>query len=349
MTSTRRRAVLGAIPWIACLAVGGLPRARAQSGRKRIRGAGATFPAPLYRRWIEEFEKANADVAIEYDAVGSGEGVSRLIGGLVDFAASDAAMTDDQIGKVSGGVRMIPATAGAVAIVYNVPGLMAPLKLPRDLLPAIFAGDVHDWDDARIAAANPEVSLPNRTIAIVARLDSSGTTFALSHHLSAISDRWRSSRGAATRIDWPGMAMLRRGNDGVAGRVLQTEYSIGYVEFGFAQRLGLRMAELQNAVGAFVAPSLASGEAALADSATRMPEDLRLFITDPPGAASYPITTFSWLLLYAKYGDPAARGALVDFVRFGLTAGQTYAAELGYVPLPTGVVDRALAALATLS
>ena len=258
-------------------------------------------------------------------------------------------MTDEQIARVPDGVRMIPTTAGVVAIVHNIPALSAPLRLTRELLPAIFAGEIREWNDPRIAAANEGVSLPERTIAIVARLDSSGTTFALTNHLSALSDAWKDARGAATRIDWPGAAMLMRGNDGVAGRVLQTEYSIGYVELGFARRLGLQMAELQNAAGEFVAPDTASGEAALTDSAAQMPDNLRLFITDPPGQASYPITTFSWLLLYARYADAGVRGAVTDFVRYGLTKGQASAAELGYVPLPPGVANRALTALDTLS
>lgn len=348
MTSTQRRAILrAAIPLSIGMLTAGPPHAQAQSA-KLIRGAGATFPAPLYQAWIEAFESARPDIDIEYDAVGSGEGVSRLVTGSVDFAASDAAMSDEQIAKVDGGVRMIPATAGLVAIVYNVPGLAAPLKLPRDLLPAMFTGEVTEWDDPRIAAANPGVALPARTIAIVARLDSSGTTFALTNHLSALSEAWQKTYGAATRVDWPGRTMLMRGNEGVAGRVLQTEYSIGYAEFGFAQRLNLQMAELQNASGSFVAPSIASGEAALAGSAADLPENLRLFIADPAGPGSYPIATFSWLLLYVAAGNAAARAAVADFVRYGLTDGQALAADLGYIPLPAAVVERSLTAVTGL-
>jgi phosphate transport system substrate-binding protein len=349
MTSMQRRGVLrAAVPLAAGIALVG-PSGRPARAAKLIRGAGATFPAPLYARWIEEFAKAHAEVAIEYDAVGSGEGVSRLIVGAVDFAASDAAMSDEQIAKVPAGVKMIPATAGLVSVIYNVPGLLAPLRLSRDLLAAIMLGEVTEWDNPRIAEANPGVTLPRRTIAVVARLESSGTTFALTNHLSAISDAWRTTRGAANRIDWPGGTMLMRGNEGVAGRVLQTEYSLGYAELGFAQRLGLQTAELQNAAGAFVAPSRASGEAALAASADDMPEDLRLFIADPKGADAYPIATFSWLLLYGAYADEGTRSALADFVRYGLTDGQVIAAELGYVPLPAAVAERALAAVTGLS
>lgn len=349
MTSMQRRTVLGAaVPLAVAFAMGSLP-CPATAAAMVIRGAGATFPAPLYERWIADFTKSKPDLAIEYDAVGSGEGVSRLIAGTVDLAGSDAAMTDEQIAQVPGGVRMIPATAGLVSIIYNVPGLAAPLRLGRDLLAAIFSGEVTEWDDPAIAAANPGAALPARTIAIVARLDRSGTTFALTNHLSAVSDVWRAKHGASTRIDWPGRTMLMRGNEGVAGRVLQTEYSIGYAELGFAQRLGLQTAEIENAAGSFVAPSLASGQAALASSVAEMPDNLRLFIADPKGADAYPIATFSWLLLHADYPDAGIAAAVAEFVRYGLTDGQAAAAELGYVPLPAGVVERALAAVTGLT
>lgn len=349
MTRMRRRTVLGAaMPLVAALGLG-VPSDRALAASIVLRGAGATFPAPLYQRWIADFAKARPDLTIEYDAVGSGEGVSRLIAGSVDFAGSDAAMTDEQIAQVPGGVRMIPATAGLVSVIYNIPGLAAPLKLTRELLAAIFAGDVTEWDDAAIAAANPGAALPARTIAIVARLDRSGTTFALTNHLSAISEAWQAKHGAATRIDWPGRTMLMRGNEGVAGRVLQTEYSIGYAELGFAERLGLQTAELENAAGSFVAPSLASGQAALASSVDEMPENLRLFIADPKGSDAYPIATFTWLLVHAAYPDAATGTAVAEFVRYGLTDGQAAATELGYIPLPAAVVERSLAAATGLT
>ena len=348
MTSLQRRIVLTAgTATMVCALSAGAP-VRAQSALP-IRGAGATFPAPLYKAWIDAFAQVRPEWSFAYDAVGSGEGISRFVAGVVDFGASDAAMTDEQIAKVAGGVRMIPATAGLVAVIYNIPGLTAPLKLPRELLPAIFTGELTEWDDPRIAAANPGAALPSRTIAIVARLDSSGTTFALTNHLSALSEGWRSSHGVATRIDWPGRTMLMRGNEGVAGRVLQTEYSIGYAEFGFAQRLGLQMAELQNAAGAFVGPNTASGEAALVGSAAEMPENLRMFVGDPAGAGSYPIVTYSWLLLFASYPDPQRGDAVRQLVRWGLTEGQKLSADLGYIPLPEPVAARALAALDTVA
>jgi phosphate transport system substrate-binding protein len=313
-----------------------------------LQGAGATFPAPLYAAWIEAFHHKQPEIDILYDAVGSGEGVRRFITGSVDFAASDAAMTDAEIAKVDRGVRLIPATAGMVVLAYNLPGLGGALRLPHDVYPAILASEITRWSDPRLAAANPGLTLPDRTIAILARLDASGTTFALTNHLSAVSPSWKSAHGAATRIDWPDRAMLVRGNEGVAGRIKVTEGSIGYVEYGFARRLGLPTAELENQAGTFVAATPEGGAAALAESLAEMPDNLRMFVGDPSGTASYPIVTYSWLLLYDRYADPGRRAAVEAFVRWGITDGQARSAELGYIPLPDAVVQRSLAALSAI-
>lgn len=313
-----------------------------------ILGAGATFPAPLYKSWIKAFETKRGGVSINYDAVGSSEGVSRFITGSVDFGASDAAMKDSDIAKVDRGVLMIPATAGMVVLPYNVPGVREGLKLPRDVYADIFLGRITAWDDPRIAAANPDLTLPNRSIVVVARLDGSGTTYALTNHLSAISDAWKARHGAANRVDWPEHSMQVRGNEGVAARVKISEGAIGYVEYGFAKRLGLPVAAVQNKTGRFVRPEAENGTVALASGSEAMPDNLRLFIPDPPGETSYPIVTFSWMLLYATYAD-AKKAALVrDFVGWGLTDGQKMAPELGYIPLPESVVSRGMAALARI-
>ena len=310
-----------------------------------VRGAGATFPAPLYEAWIDGFADRRADVTVTYDAVGSGEGVRRFVAGEVDFGASDAAMTDAEIAEVEGNVRMIPATAGMVALAYNLPDLRAPLKLSREVLAGIFLGEITHWQDARIAALNPGVELPSLTVARVVRRDASGTTFAFTNHLSAISDAWAEQFGAAQLIDWPGLAMTAVGNEGVAGRINVSWGGIGYVEQGFAERLGLPVAQLENAAGNVVAPSPDTGRAALATAVEDMPANLRQFMPDPPGANAYPIVTYSWLLLRREYDDAAVGGAVRDFVRFGLTEGQASAAELGYIPLPASVGDLGLRAL----
>ena len=347
MTSLRRRSVLAA--GAASVALGITAGAARSQPAVKLRGAGATFPAPLYVSWIADFEQLHPEISIAYDAVGSGEGIARLTSGMVDFAASDAAMTDAQIAKVAQGVRLIPATAGMVVLAYNLPGIAQPLRLAHDVYPAILAGEITSWADPRIAAANPGVTLPDRTIAVVARLDASGTTFALTNNLSAVSDAWRALHGVATRIDWPAGVMLVRGNEGVAGRIKVTEGAIGYVEYGFATRLGLPMALLENRAGTYVAPSSESGVEALAETVAEMPDNLRMFVGDPAGAGSYPIVTYTWLLLLASYGDARRGDAVRRFVHWGLTEGQKASAGLGYLPLPEPVAARALAALDTIA
>lgn len=314
--------------------------------RVELHGAGATFPAPLYQKWIEVFRRQQPDVAIAYDVVGSGEGQRRFIGGDVDFGASDAALNDEQMARVPSGTRLVPVAAGIVVVAYNLRGLGGPLKLGRDVLPDIFSGRIRTWDDPRIRASNPGLNLPRRNIAVVARLDGSGTTFAFTNHLAAASADWRDrGPGVGTRIDWRGTAMLAPGNEGVAGRIKLAEGSVGYVEYHFAKRLGLPMAHIQNKAGRYIEPSESSGMTALADNAKTMPTNLRLFMPDPSGEDAYPIVTLTWLLLYEHDPDPQKAAALKRFVAWGLTTGQTYSSELGYIPLPDEVTALALAAL----
>jgi phosphate transport system substrate-binding protein len=266
-----------------------------------LRGAGATLPAPLYEKWIQAYRKENPDTVIAYEPVGSGEGQRRYLADQVDFGASDAALSDEQMAKVKAGARLVPVTAGIVVLAYNVPGLTAPLRLSREVIAEIFAGRIRTWNEPRIRAANPDANLPNRSIAVVARQDGSGTTFALTNHLSAVSVAWRDrGPGASNLVDWRGMAMLARGNEGVAGRIKVSEYSLGYVEYHFARRLGLAMAALQNRTGRYVEPGERGGQGALAASARQMPDNLRLFLPDPEGEDSYPIVTLSWLLFYGR-------------------------------------------------
>ncbi|HXJ79181.1 MAG TPA: phosphate ABC transporter substrate-binding protein PstS [Candidatus Methylomirabilis sp.] len=310
-----------------------------------LRGAGATLPAPLYERWIRMYREERPDVQITYEAVGSGEGQRRFLTDAVDFGASDAALTDEQIAHVKGGVQLVPVTAGMVVLAYNLPRLGGPLRIPRDVCVDIFAGRIRSWNDPRLRAANPGLDLPGRNIALVVRQDGSGTTFAFTNHLSAVSAAWRDrGPGVGTLVDWHG-AMLARGNEGVAGRIKVSEGSIGYVEYHFAKRLGLPMAELQNKAGRYVAPTAHSGQAALASSAPAMPDNLRLFLPDPDGDESYPIVTYTWLLVRRKNGDGERTRVLKEFLRWGLTTGQKWSGELGYVPLPREVASVSIAAL----
>ena len=221
----------------------------------RLEGAGATFPALLYKKWIALYTAQNPQIVIDYKDVGSGEGVKRFLARSVDFGASDGALTDEQIAAVAGGARLVPVTAGMVVLAYNVLGLGGELKLSRDVYVDIFLHKIVKWNDARIQAINPDLRLPNRNIALAARQDGSGTTFALSNHLSAISTEWRDAVGTGYVVDWAGRAMRGRGNEGVAALIKLGEGSIGYVEYAFALRLGLPMARLQNKAGRYVAPT----------------------------------------------------------------------------------------------
>jgi phosphate transport system substrate-binding protein len=323
----------------------GVGQSAGSSAKIVLHGAGATFPAPLYKKWIGEFSAQNPDVVIEYRDVGSGEGVKRFLDQSVDFGASDGALTDEQLAH---GGRLVPTTAGIVVLAYNTPGLGGDLKLSRDVYTDVFLRKIEKWNDPRLQAINPGLKLPNRSIAIAARQDGSGTTFALSNHLSTISPAWRDGPGIGYMIDWGGRAMRARGNEGVAALIKIGEGTMGYVEYGFARRLGLSMASLQNKAGQYVAPSDRSGQAALAGNVKQMPDNLRLYVPDPDGADSYPIVSLSWLLVYDRYADQQKSAALKRFLTWGLSSGQSYSSELGYIALPPEITSLSKAALARI-
>ena len=335
--------VVGAIP----PALGQSPGSAdsASGGRVELLGAGATFPAPLYRKWIAAYTENKPEISITYRDVGSGEGSQLFLDQKIDFGASDAALNDEQIARAKDGATLIPATAGIVVLAYNLPDVKGTLRLSREVYADIFTGKIRQWNDPRIQALNPDLKLPRQTITLVARQDSSGTTYALTNHLSAISEAWRAGAGTGKVVDWPGISMVARGNEGVAGRIKRSWGSIGYVEYGFAKRLGLPMVYLQNRAGHYVEPGPQSGQAALAANVGHMPPDLRLFLPDPDGEDSYPIVTFSWLLLRERYAEPQKAAALKDFVGWALTEGQGYSADMGYIPLPANVAMLARAAV----
>ena len=318
-------------------------------GAVLLKGAGATFPSLLYKNWFAAYQKAHPQTIVAYDAVGSGEGVRRFVGGRiepdeqVDFGASDAAMTDEQMAQVPAGARLLPMTAGAVAIAYNIPKFDGDLKLSRAALAGIFEGSIKNWDDPQIAKANPGVHLPKLTIVTVVRQESSGTTYAFSKHLDAISESWRAHFGPASVINWPGNAIRAKGNEGVASTIEKAEGSIGYVGYEFARQLGLKTALVENKSGKFVAPSPESAAAALAS--VQMPGNLRVFVPDPEGGESYPIVTMSWILLYDSYPDPKKAGMVKDLFAWCLGEGQSEAKNLGYVPLPASVSSKSLESL----
>jgi phosphate transport system substrate-binding protein len=307
-----------------------------------LHGAGASFPAPLYDRWFKDFVRAHPNVRVDYQSVGSGAGVTQFTNKTVDFGASDAAMTDEEMGKVDRGVQLLPMTAGSIVLSYNLPDLSAPLRLSRAAYAGIFLGKITKWNDPAIAAANPGVKLPDLPIAVVHRADSSGTTFVFTQHLSATSPDWKSGPGTSKAPNWP-TGVGAKGNEGVTSSIAQTPGAIGYVEFGYAKLSKLPMAMLENKSGTFVEASTASAQAALAGAA--LPENLRLFLPDPDGQAAYPIVTYTWLLAYRKYDNEKTAAALKDVVKYCLSEGQKVSEEMGYVPLPQTVVDANLKAL----
>jgi len=313
-----------------------------------LNGAGATFPAALYKKWISAYRKVEPETLIKYTEVGSGEGVKRFLADTVDFGASDAAMTDAQIASARHGVVMVPVTAGMVVLAYNLPGLNGLLRLNRSTYAALLMGEITRWNDPRIQDTNPGLNLPNREISLVVRQDSSGTTFVLSNHLSAASQEWRNGPGTGKIVRWPRNAMFARGNEGVSALVQRSVGSIGYVEYNFAKRLDLKVAYLENKEGHFVAPSQNVGVATLAANIGHIPADLRAYIPDPVGADSYPLVSFTWLLLKKHYTDKFKGEALKRFITWSLQEGQNFSSELGYIQLPTEVAKRSNEAVATV-
>jgi phosphate transport system substrate-binding protein len=307
-----------------------------------LQGSGATFPAPLYKRWFLEYYHANPDVQVSYQGIGSGAGVRQFIEELGDFGASDAAMSDKEMAAVKRGVLLLPMTAGSIVLAYNVPGVSEPLKLSRDAYVRIFMGEITSWDDEAIARTNVGVQLPALEITVVRRADGSGTTFAFTNHLSAISSAWKNGPGTGKSVVWP-RGIGGRGNAGVTALIQQTPGSIGYLEYGYADLGKLPMVVLENKSRKFVAPGAESGKAALAGAT--IPDNLRIFIPDPHGQDAYPIVTYTWMLCYKKYADADKARTLKSVLRYCLTDGQVIAGELGYIPLPEGVSRRVQAAV----
>jgi phosphate transport system substrate-binding protein len=309
-----------------------------------LTGAGASFPAPLYQRWFSEYNKQNPNVQVTYQSVGSGAGVEQFTQGTVDFGASDVAMTDEEIAAVERGVALLPMTAGSIVFAYSLPGVEN-LQLSRQVYVDILLGKITNWNDPAIAQINPEAELPDTPITVVYRSDGSGTTGVLTEHLSAINPEWEQKIGSGKTVEWPA-GVGAKGNEGVTAQISQTEGSIGYVEYGYAKLQDIPVATLENKAGQYVAPSSESSAKALA--AAQLPENLRVFINDPEGAESYPIVTYTWLLAYENYNDPNKLQAFKDVVNWSLGEGQTYAEELGYIPLPENVVTKVKAELETI-
>lgn len=302
-----------------------------------LSGAGATFPAPLYQKWFADFNKTNPSVTVSYQSVGSGAGVKQFTAGTVDFGASDVAMKDEEIKAVAKGAVMLPMTAGSIVLAYNLPEAKTALKLSRKAYVDIFLGKITKWNDPAIAKSNPDLKLPATAIKVVHRSDGSGTTAVFTKFLSAVSADWKTKVGDGKTVNWP-TGTGAKGNEGITAQIQQNQGSIGYVEFGYAKQNDLKFASLENKAGSYIEPSEKSAQATL-DTA-KLPDNLRVFITDPEGKEAYPIVTYTWLLAYKTYDDPAKAKALKAVIDYGLTEGQKTSAELGYIPLPESVVTK---------
>src|SRR5690348_9053305 len=313
-----------------------------------LRGAGASFPNPLYQKWLSEYEKAHSNVKIDYQSIGSGGGIKQLKEQTVDFGGSDAPMKDDDLKSASGEILHIPTVLGAVVITYNLSGVNQPLRFSPEVIADIFLGKIKKWNNAKIAADNPGVALPAQDITVVHRSDGSGTSAVFTDYLSKVSPEWKDKVGSGTSPSWP-VGVGGKGNDGVTGQVKSTPNTIGYVELAYAVQNKLPVAQIKNASGSFVEPSIDSVTAAAAASAAAMPEDLRVSITNAAGAQAYPISSYTYILVYKDQKDAAKGKALVDFLWWGLHDGEAFAKPLQYAPLPEDVVKRAEAKINTVT
>jgi len=316
-----------------------------------ITGAGATFPYPMYSKWFSDYHKMHNDVEINYQSIGSGGGIKQVTEGTVDFGATDGPMNDTQLAefktKRACDVLHFPTVMGADVPTYNIPGVTGELNFTPDALAGIFLGKITKWNDPEIAKANPGVKLPGSDIVVVHRSDGSGTTFIWVDYLAKISPEWKTKVGVGTSVNWP-VGLGGKGNEGVAGQIKQTENSIGYVELIYAVQSKMAYGKVKNAAGVFVKADLASVTAAAAGSAANMPKDFRVSITNAPGKAAYPISSFTWLLVPNKIQDPAKKKAVKDFLTWMLGPGQKLSEALSYAPLPKAVVANEVKAISQI-
>ena len=300
-----------------------------------LTGAGATFPYPIYSKWFSEYANSTG-VRINYQSIGSGGGIRQLSEETADFGASDSPMSDEELAKTKGGpVLHIPTVLGADVITYNLPGVTTALKFTPEAIAEIFMGRIKKWNDTRLASLNPGVALPNQDILVVHRSDGSGTTYIFTDYLTTASPAWKTAVGKGKEVKWP-VGLGAKGNEGVAGQVKQTPGSIGYVELAYAKQNNLPVAAIRNKAGQFVVASVTAVTAAAAGAAKALPPntDYRISIVDAPGADSYPISSFTWILAYQKQKDPVKGKKLVDFLNWALTDGEKMAGALDYAPLP---------------
>ena len=309
------------------------------SAQMMINGAGATFPYPIYSKWFDEYVKVDSSVRFNYQSIGSGGGQKQILAQTVDFGASDGPMTDENLAKAPGKILHIPTVAGAVVMTYNVPGNPS-LKLDGETIADIFLGKIKKWNDPKIAATNAGVKLPDNEIVVVHRSDGSGTTFIFTDYLSKVSAEWKQKAGNNTSVNWP-TGIGGKGNEGVSGQVKQTPGTVGYVELIYALQNKMPYADLKNAAGEFVKPTIESVTAALATA--EIPDDFRFSMTNAPGKEAYPIAGATWLLVYQQQKDAAKGKKLVEFLKWAAKDGEKMAKDLQYAPLPDTLQQRVLA------
>lgn len=338
-------------PLVAALAAvgcdGGQSSQRGEEGGQaagivQINGAGATFPYPIYSRWFSEYNKQHPNVQINYQSIGSGGGIRQLTNQTVFFGATDGPMNDEQLKAAPRSILHVPTVLGAVVPVYNLQDAGVDLKFSGPVLADIYLGKIKKWNDPAMAKLNPGAKLPATDIAVVHRSDGSGTTYIFVDYLSKVSPEFKSRVGVNTSVNWPA-GVGGKGNEGVAGLVSQTPGAVGYVELIYALQNTISYGSVQNAAGEFVKAS--PDTVTKAAAAAPIPNDFRVSITDASGAGAYPISSFTWLLLYENSSDTVRAKVMVDFVRWAITDGQKFASELGYAPLPETVVKQELAAL----
>ena len=309
-----------------------------------INGAGATFPYPIYSKWFDEYAKVDPSVRFNYQSIGSGGGIKQILAQTVDFGASDAPMTDEDLKKASGKLVHIPTVAGAVVVTYNLPG-SPELKLDGETLTKVFMGTITKWNDPAIAQLNSGTKLPDTDIVVVHRSDGSGTSFIFTSYLSAVSSDWKSKVGADKSVKWP-TGLGAKGNEGVTGQIKQTPGAIGYVELAYAKQNNLPFADLKSANGEFVKATPESVTAALASA--QIPDDFRFSLVNVTGSGAYPIAGATWLLVYEQQKDANKGAKLVQFLKWAMNDGQKMASSLDYAPLPEAVQKRVLDRIAQI-
>jgi phosphate transport system substrate-binding protein len=306
------------------------------SAETLINGAGATFPYPLYSKWFAEYAKVDPTTKFNYQSIGSGGGIKQITAQTVDFGASDKFLSDDELKAAPGKLLHIPTVMGAVVVTYNIPGVAKGLKLSSEDVADIFLGKITKWNDPKIANDNPKVKLPNQPIIVVHRSDGSGTTSIFTDYLSSVSPVWAGKVGKGASVKWP-VGLGGKGNEGVAGQIKTTQFTIGYVELAYAFENKLPYATLKNKSGAFVEPSIKTTSAAAASAAKSMPADYRISLVNQPGKDAYPIVGFTWLLVYQDQKDKVIGKKLVEFLTWELKHGQKMADKILYAPLPANV------------